>query len=72
MLTWPGEFKKAYPDAKLIAVEEAIQKHQGEDIKFDGCTFLSLLRVIDPLSIPVISQLGEKMLPILSTDSRMT
>jgi len=31
-----GEFKKAYPDAKLIAVEEAIQKHQGEDIKFDG------------------------------------
>ena len=33
-----GEFKKAYPDAKLIAVEEAIQKHQGEGIKFDGCT----------------------------------
>jgi len=31
-----GEFRKAYPDAKLIAVEEAIQKHQGEDIKFDG------------------------------------
>lgn len=31
-----GEFKKAYPDAKLIAVEEAIQKHKGEDIKFDG------------------------------------
>jgi len=31
-----GEFKKAYPNAKLIAVEEAIQKHQGEDFKFDG------------------------------------
>jgi len=31
-----GEFRKAYPNAKLIAVEEAIQKHQGEDIKFDG------------------------------------
>jgi hypothetical protein len=56
----------------LIAVEEGIQKHQGEGITFDGCMFLPLLRAIDPLSIPVISQLGEKMPLILSTDSRTT
>jgi len=29
-----GEFKKEYPDAKLIAVEDAIQKRQ--DLSFDG------------------------------------
>jgi len=44
-----GEFKKAYPDAKLIAVEEAIQKHKGEDIKFDGCAFISLQSAGDRL-----------------------
>ncbi|KAH9941107.1 uncharacterized protein BXZ73DRAFT_98318 [Epithele typhae] len=31
-----GEYKKAYPDAKLIAVEEAIQKKAKEGLKFDG------------------------------------
>jgi len=31
-----GEFKKEYPDAKLIAVEEAIQKKTQEGLKFDG------------------------------------
>ncbi|KAH9849551.1 hypothetical protein C2E23DRAFT_351528 [Lenzites betulinus] len=31
-----GEFKKQYPDAKLIAVDEAIQKKAKEELKFDG------------------------------------
>ncbi|OBZ77221.1 hypothetical protein A0H81_02591 [Grifola frondosa] len=31
-----GEFKKQYPDAKLIAVDEAIAKKTKEDLKFDG------------------------------------
>lgn len=30
-----GEFKKEYPDAKLIAVEDAIQKRP--ELTFDGC-----------------------------------
>ena len=33
-----GQFKKEYPDAKLIAVEEAIQKKKKEGLTFDGCT----------------------------------
>jgi len=31
-----GEFKKEFPSAKLIAVEEAIQKKTAEDLTFDG------------------------------------
>ena len=31
-----GEFKREYPDAKLIAVDEAIQKKKDEGLKFDG------------------------------------
>ncbi|KAM5541758.1 hypothetical protein V8D89_004487 [Ganoderma adspersum] len=31
-----GEFKKEFPDAKVIAVHEAIQKKTKEDIQFDG------------------------------------
>jgi len=31
-----GEFKKEYPDAKLIAVEEAIKKKESEGLVFDG------------------------------------
>jgi len=31
-----GEFKKEYPAAKLIAVEEAIQKKAGEGLIFNG------------------------------------
>ncbi|KAJ3558088.1 hypothetical protein NM688_g1125 [Phlebia brevispora] len=31
-----GEFKKEYPSAKLLAVEEAIQKKKGEGLVFDG------------------------------------
>lgn len=37
-LLFAGEFKKAYPDAKLLAVEEAIQKHKEKNLKFDGGT----------------------------------
>ena len=32
-----GEFKKAYPDAKLVAVEEAVEKKKGEGLDFAGC-----------------------------------
>ncbi|KAI8986645.1 hypothetical protein BD414DRAFT_416221 [Trametes punicea] len=31
-----GDFKKEYPDAKLIAVDEAIKKKAKEGLKFDG------------------------------------
>lgn len=31
-----GEFKKAYPDAKLVAVEEAVEKKKGEGLDFAG------------------------------------
>ncbi|KAI1788068.1 hypothetical protein LXA43DRAFT_668296 [Ganoderma leucocontextum] len=31
-----GEFKKEFPDAKLIAVDEAIQKKKKESLQFDG------------------------------------
>lgn len=33
-----GEFKKQYPDAKVIAVDEAIKKKEKEGLKFDGGT----------------------------------
>lgn len=32
-----GEFKKEYPEAKLIAVEDAVQKKETEGLTFDGC-----------------------------------
>jgi hypothetical protein len=31
-----GEFQKAYPEAKLIAVQAAIDKKGGEGLRFDG------------------------------------
>ena len=31
-----GDFKREYPDAKLIAVDEAIKKKGKEGLKFDG------------------------------------
>lgn len=31
-----GEFKKEFPDAKVVAVHEAIQKKTKEGIQFDG------------------------------------
>ena len=31
-----GEYKKQYPDAKLIAVEEAVKKKAKEGLVFDG------------------------------------
>lgn len=31
-----GDFKKQYPDAKVIAVDEAIKKKEKEGLKFDG------------------------------------
>ncbi|KAI0747087.1 hypothetical protein C8Q80DRAFT_1121727 [Daedaleopsis nitida] len=31
-----GEFKKAYPDAKIVAVDEAIKEHAAEGLKADG------------------------------------
>ena len=33
-----GEFKKEFPEAKLIAVDEAIQKKKKEGLQFDGGT----------------------------------
>lgn len=40
-----GEFKKAYPDAKIVAVDEAIKKKAKEGLEFDGgvCVCLFLL-----------------------------
>jgi hypothetical protein len=34
------EFKKAYPAAKLIGVEEALQRLGDKALKFDGSEFL--------------------------------
>jgi hypothetical protein len=34
-----GEYQKAYPDAKMVAVQEAIDKKAKEGIRFDGCMF---------------------------------
>lgn len=31
-----GDFKKQYPDAKVIAVDEAIKKKEKDGLKFDG------------------------------------
>jgi len=31
-----GDYKKAYPDAKLIAPEEAISRHGDKELAFDG------------------------------------
>jgi hypothetical protein len=31
-----GQFQKAYPEAKLIAVQEAIEKKTAEGLRFDG------------------------------------
>ncbi|KAF8956292.1 hypothetical protein BDZ97DRAFT_1958631 [Flammula alnicola] len=31
-----GDFKKAYPEAKLIAPEDAITRHDDKDLLFDG------------------------------------
>lgn len=31
-----GDYKKAYPDAKLIAPEEAITRHGDKELAFDG------------------------------------
>ncbi len=36
-----GDYKKQYPDAKLIAVDEAAKKKEKEGLKFDGRTCLS-------------------------------
>jgi len=31
-----GDYKKEYPNAKLIAPKEAIERHGDKDLKFDG------------------------------------
>lgn len=31
-----GDYKKAYPEAKLIAPQAAIERHNDPDLKFDG------------------------------------
>jgi hypothetical protein len=50
-----GEFKKAYPEAKLVAVEAAIEKKKNEGLSWAGCMLDSLL-----FSIPLthITSLG--------------
>jgi hypothetical protein len=34
-----GDYKKEYPNAKLIAPKEAIERHGDKDLKFDGGTY---------------------------------
>jgi hypothetical protein len=34
--TFVGEFKRAYPEAKLIGVEPLIEKKKAEGLVFDG------------------------------------
>lgn len=38
-----GEFKRAYPNAKLIGVEDAIKNMSDKDLQFDGCMSLPFL-----------------------------
>ena len=38
-LTVIGEFKKVYPQAKVIGVEPLIEKKKSEPWKFDGGSF---------------------------------
>lgn len=40
-----GDFKKEYPEAKLIAPEAAIIRHDDKDLKFDGGKHLLLSRI---------------------------
>ena len=42
----PGEYKKAYPSAKLIAPEAAIERHDDKDLVFDGGMYEGLLMAI--------------------------
>jgi len=34
---FPGDFKRAYPTAKVIAPADAIKGHMDKELKFDGC-----------------------------------
>lgn len=49
-LTWfcgiTGDFQKAYPDAKLIAVEEAVNKKKDEKLNWAGCVYYLSLRQV--------------------------
>jgi hypothetical protein len=38
---WIGEFKTAYPDAKLIAPQDVIAKKEKEKLVFDGGVAIS-------------------------------
>jgi len=47
-----GDYKKAYPNAKLIAPKDAIERHGDPDLKFDGrgWSFHVFMHVIARLS----------------------
>jgi hypothetical protein len=38
-----GDYKREYPDAKLIAPKEAIERHGDESLEFDGGNYLYLI-----------------------------
>ena len=43
LLCYEGEFKRAYPDAKLVGVEEHTRKPHLLDVNFDGCEHGSII-----------------------------
>lgn len=60
LMIFAGDFKKAYPSAKLIAPKDAITRHGDKDLKFDGgrCAGGSSGRLIKGL----MAQFGVKTL----------
>jgi hypothetical protein len=48
-----GEFKKAYPNAKLIGVEAAIPSMSDKSIRFDGCMSLFVCHLATEVALSV-------------------
>jgi hypothetical protein len=66
-----GEFKRAYPDAKLVAAKDAVDKKSKEGLDFFGGSS-SHLHLPPSLSLTSLFQHGAKMRRALSTALRMT
>lgn len=49
----PAEFHKAYPEAKLIAVENVVNKKTKEGLKFAGCESLDCQACLIDAHVPV-------------------
>ena len=65
-----GEFKKAYPDAKLVAVEEAVEKKKGEGLDFAGCEWRVCIFCDSVLNLGIQSGATSSKTPSLASRTR--